>query len=251
MTDTVAFEPGGYRFMPGVFQYSGGVIADGGHEIVRVRFRRPVPLEDGFRRVEDLLEREGRPTTAVCAFELRSPGQFSEAGFRAFNELYVETLGRWGIWDGTTNPVARSNVCPEIGGPETPSVHAVAFTVPRRAGSEAPSFAVAGSGEVPEGRSNYRDHIVRRGDTSPDGLEEKVRFVMGEMTRRLTALGVGWADVTATQAYTVHDIHPFLGPEIVTKGATPGGLTWFYDRPPIVELDYEMDCRGIADERVA
>ncbi len=250
MTDTVAFEPGGYRFMPGVFQYSGGVIADEAHEIVRVRFRNPPPMAEGFRDVEALLEREGRPTTAVCAFELRSPGQFTEDGFRAFNELYVETLGRWGLWDGQTNPVARSNVCPEIDAPETPSIHAVCFTVPRRPEHTAPSFAVAGSGEVPEGQSNYRDHIVCRGDTSTDGMREKVRFVVGEMARRLSALGVGWADVTATQAYTVHNIQPFMGPEIVAKGAALGGLTWFYDRPPIVELDYEMDCRGVADERM-
>ena len=71
-----------------------------------------------------------------------------------------------------------------------------------------PSFVVAGSGECPEGRSNYHDHIVRRGDLSASAIAEKARFVLGEMERRLGALGAGWADVTATQVYTVHDIHP-------------------------------------------
>jgi len=41
---TALFAPGGYRYIPGVFQYSGGVAAAPGHEIMRVRFHRPVPL---------------------------------------------------------------------------------------------------------------------------------------------------------------------------------------------------------------
>ena len=70
-----------------------------------------------------------------------------------------------------------------------------------------PSFCVAGSGECPEGKGNYRDHIVRRGDLSPDGLAEKVRWVLGEMERRLAALGGNWPSTTAVQVYSVHDFH--------------------------------------------
>ena len=57
-------------------------------------------------------------------------------------------------------------------------------------------------------------------------------------------------DTTATQVYTVHDLHPFLADEIVRRGAARAGLTWHYARPPVVGLEYEMDCRGVADERV-
>ena len=64
--------------------------------------------------------------------------------------------------------MARSNVCPEHAPPAEPAFHAFSFTVPAEAAS--PSFVVSGSGEVPEGKANYRDHIVRPGDTSPDGL---------------------------------------------------------------------------------
>jgi hypothetical protein len=70
------------------------------------------------------------------------------------------------------------------------------------------------------------------------------------MERRLSALGFGWRDTTATQAYTVHDPHPFLGEEIVRRGAAHAGLTWHYDRPPVRGLEYEMDCRAVASERV-
>jgi hypothetical protein len=70
------------------------------------------------------------------------------------------------------------------------------------------------------------------------------------MERRMQALGVGWADVTATQLYTVHDVFPFLADEIVRRGAASGGLTWHFARPPVVDIDYEMDVRGLAREIV-
>ena len=44
MTATVDFSAGGYRFLPCVFQYSGGVAALSGHAIERVRFRTLLPL---------------------------------------------------------------------------------------------------------------------------------------------------------------------------------------------------------------
>jgi hypothetical protein len=62
--------------------------------------------------------------------------------------------------------------------------------------------------------------------------------------------GFTWAQTTASQLYTVHDPHPFLASEIVRRGAARCGLTWYFARPPVVDLEYEMDCRGIAVERV-
>jgi hypothetical protein len=68
------------------------------------------------------------------------------------------------------------------------------------------------------------------------------------MERRLNLLGFSWADTTATQVYTVHDLHPFLAEEIVQRGAAHAGLTWHLCRPPVQGLEYEMDCRGVAVE---
>jgi len=245
---SVVFAPGNYRFIPGVFQYSAGVAALPGFRIERVTFQSPVPLADGFRRIEQIIEAAGRPLASFCACELRSPAPFTEPGFREFNELYVAQLSRWGLIANGVNPVARSNVCPEISAPDTPCLYAFSFTVP--SSDPAPSFVIAGSGEVPEGRANYHDHIVRLGDCSPAGLREKAMFVLREMERRLGALGARWRDTTATQVYTIHDLHPFLADEIVARGAAPHGLTWHYARPPVVGLDYEMDCRGVDIERV-
>ena len=248
MPNTKTFAPGGYRFVPGPFQYSGGVAAEPGHRITRVRFANPVPLDAGFRAIESFVTAAGRPMTSFCACELRSPGQFTDDGFRNFNKAYVGTLSKWGLFDAATNPVARSNVCPEIDPPAEPSFHAFSFT--ETSADTAPSFVVAGSGEAPEGAASYHDRIIRLGDTSPDGLREKARYVLGEMERRMRLLGFGWGDTTATQVYCVHDIHPLLEGEIVRRGTARHGLTWHYCRPPVVGLDYEMDCRGVAVERV-
>jgi hypothetical protein len=248
MIATREFAPGGYRFIPGVFPYSAGVAALAGHAIERVRFRAPVPLTEGFAHIRDVLATAGRPLTALCACELRSPAPFTEAGFRAFNQIYVGTLAEWGLFEDEVNPVARSNVCPQIDAPPEPAFHAFAFTVPLA--DAPPTFVVAGSGEVPEGHKDYFDHIIACGDLSPRGLHEKARFVLAEMERRLSALGFAWHDTTATQVYTVHDLYPFLADEIVRRGAARGGLTWHFARPPVIELEYEMDCRGVPHEHV-
>ena len=201
MADVLEFRPGGYRFIKAVFQYSGGVAAMPGYRIRRVRFVRPLPLASGFARVEKILQTARRPLTAFCQCELRSPAPFTEQSFRAFNESYVGTLKRWEIFDGTTNPVARSNVCPAANPPLEPSFYAFSYT--EAAADTASGFVISGSAEAPEGRANYRDHIVRLGDISAAGLREKARFVLGEMERRMAALGFTWRDATATQVYTI------------------------------------------------
>jgi len=242
------FAQGGYRFIKAVFQYSGGVAAMSGYSIRRVRFMALVPLQEGFRRIKDFMDNAGRPMTSFCACELRSPKPFSETGFTDFNRQYVTTLTDWKLFDGTTNPVARSNVCPEISPPAEPSFHAFSFTVPDASNSR--SFVIAGSGEAKEGGATYAERTVRLGETNAEAMREKAIFVLSEMERRMQALSLAWADTTASQVYTVHDLHPFLADEIVRRGAAQSGLTWHFARPPVVSLEYEMDCRRILNEEV-
>ena len=249
MAEIITQGDGGFRFIKGVSQYSAGVAAQPGFVLERYRFHKPVPLAEGFRRIGEIIRSAGRPMTAFAACELRSPAPFTEEGFAAFNAVYIETLKAWGLFSTGHNAVARSNVCPEISPPAEPSFYAFSLTRPV-ADAAAPTFMVAGSGEAPEGFATYRDHIIARGDTSPSGLKTKARYVLGEMERRMGALGFTWADTTAAQVYTVHDLHPFLAEEIVTRGASGAGLTWHYNRPPVQELEYEMDCRGVREEHV-
>jgi hypothetical protein len=248
MIKTVEAPNSGYRFMPGVSQYSCGIAALPGFTIERVRFADPVPLKAGFERIAKILKEAGRPLSAFGACELRSPAPFTEEGFRAFNEIYIKTLIEWGVMKDGVNPVARSNVCPKIDPPGEPCFHAFSFAVPARYAP--PSFVIAGSGESVEGKANYRDHIVSPGDTSPAGMLAKAKWVLDEMERRMSAFDGTWRQTTAVQVYTVRDVYSILESELGRRGVFRNGLTWHFNRPPVVGLDYEMDCRSVQLERV-
>ncbi len=245
---TEDFPAGNYRFIPAVFQYSAGAAANPGFEIERVRFDKLPTLAEGFELIAKYIKAAGRPLTSFCACELRSPAAFTDEGFRNFNLHYVETLAEWGLYDGKTNPVARSNVCPEIDPPTEPSFYAFSFTRPSETTSS--SFVISGSGEAREGGATYAERTVRYRDLSPDGMREKVRHVVGAMESRMGEFGFGWNDTTAAQTYSVHDFHHVFADELVRRGAARGGLTWHFARPPVIDLEYEMDCRRVLREVV-
>lgn len=254
MTAVSVFRAGNYRFIRGVFQYSGGVAAEPGYDIERARFHRPLPLPQAFAAVEAHLACVGRPVTAFAACELRSAAPFTDQGFYEFNKLYVITLERWGIYQSgqgdaaPVNPVARTNVCPVYGAPAESVMAAFSYTVPARQSSARGTFVLAGGGEARSEGKAYRDRIVRLGDTSAEGLREKVLFVMAEMERRLGLLGFTWVDAVSTQAYTVQNIGHLVGEVLAARGACTAGLTWHYARPPVIDLEFEMDVRGAARE---
>jgi hypothetical protein len=257
MSAVPVFTAGNYRYIKAVFQYSGGVAAEPGFELERVLFCKPLPQADAFAAVEAHLKNIGRPVAAFAACELRSPAQFTDQGFIDFNKAYVTTLERWGIYQGghgngsAVNPVARTNVCPMYGVPDEPAMAAFSYTVPaRRHDLQRGTFILAGGGEARTHGGTYRERIVRLGDTSPEGLREKVVFVVAEMERRLGLLGFTWADAIHTQAYTVQNIGHLAGEVLAARGATPGGLTWHYARPPVIDLEFEMDVRAAAREIV-
>ncbi|MEN9765374.1 MAG: hypothetical protein RL397_1329 [Pseudomonadota bacterium] len=246
---TQVFAQGGYRYVPGVSQYSAGVAAESGYEIHRAVFRRPVALDKGFDQIEAHLRSLNRPVVAFCACELRSPAPFTEEGFRAFNEIYTGRLKDWQIIRDGVNPIARSNVCPEIDPPAEPSLHAFSYTMPASASAPS-SFVIAGSAEAPEGHATYKEAAVALGDLSESGLRAKMQFVIGEMRRRMQSLGYDWPMVTATQIYTVHDFHRLLAEQFSKTDALGRGLTWHFNRPPVQYLEYEMDCRAVYHEQV-
>jgi hypothetical protein len=225
------------------------VKADDGFEIVRVRFRRPLALAEGLSAAANYLTSVSRGVAAFCACELRSPAPFSEQGFAEFNKEYVDWLDKWGLIKDGINPVARTNVCPEIEPPAQVSIYAFSYTRPASS-QRSGGFVVAGSGEAPEGKANYRDFAIRLGDRSPAGLLEKCRWVLGEMERRMAALGAGWADATGAHVYTAYDLHALMKTEITPRGAASNGLSWHFSRPPVQDLDYEMDVRGVSTELV-
>jgi hypothetical protein len=206
---------GDYRFLPGIAPYSCGVIAAPGFEIVHATVHSPAPYRYGFDLIERHLTSEGRPRAALCGIELRSPRPFSFEGFARFNETYARILEGWGLFVAGVNPVARTNVAPEV----TSSIL---------------------SPEV----------IVRNGETSDEAIAEKANFVMGLMGTRLRGLGADWSHVTAIDVYTIHPIDRLL-PEIIlgrVGSAAVHGVRWFFSRPPIEGIEFEMDVRGVRTE---
>ena len=240
---------GGYRFLPGIPAFSSGVVALSGREIVHATLAAPAPWRAGFTLIERHLREAGRPRTALCGIELRSPAPFTFEGFDAFNAGYRSLLAEWEILVDGENPIPRTNVAPVAAAPAEPSLYAFSYTV--AGATPAPTFVVAGAGEMRE-RGRGAEGIVRGGDTSPDAMREKARFVMGVMQERLRALGGDWSRVTAIDVYTAQPIHAFLVDEILRPvgAAAIHGVRWFPSRPPIQGLEFEVDLRGVARELV-
>ena len=57
-------------------------------------------------------------------------------------------------------------------------------------------------------------------------------------------------NLTSTQLYTVQNIGHLIGEALAARGAGEGGLAWHYCRPPVVDIEFEMDVRSPAFERV-
>jgi hypothetical protein len=152
---------GNYFFLKGIAPYSAGVVAGTGFEVVHVRFARYIPLPSGFDAVEAHLKRVGRPRQAICGMELRSPKPFSFAGFNQFNAGYIDVLKKWDILFDGMNPVARTNIAPEVNPPGEPSFYGFSYTLPSKARRK--TFVVAGAGELPEGSLEPKD-VVRGGE---------------------------------------------------------------------------------------
>jgi enamine deaminase RidA (YjgF/YER057c/UK114 family) len=240
---------GGYRFLSGIRAFSSGTVAMPGWEIVHATLAAPLRWREGFARIDRHLAEAGRPRAALCGVMLRSPAPFTFDGFDAFNEGYRALLDEWKILVDGDNPIPRTNVAPVVGAPAEPALYAFDYTV---AGTTpAPTFVVAGAGELRE-RGSGAEGIVRRGETSPDAMREKARFVLGVMQARLHALGGDWDRVTTIDVYTAHPIHGIVEDEIL-RAAGPAavhGVRWYPSRPPIQGLEFELDLRGVQREIV-
>ena len=102
---------------------------------------------------------------------------------------------------------------------------------------------------MPEGKLARQD-IVSLGDVSSAGLSAKARFVMDLMETRLHGLGVDWADVSMINIYTAHTLRPLLADIVLGRVSSTAihGSHWHYSRPPVEEIEYEMDVRGVRTE---
>jgi hypothetical protein len=231
---------GSYRYLPAISAYSAGFAASTGFEITALRLLESPSLEDGFKRIDDEIARRGLSSSALAGIHLRSPGAFSFDGFAQFNDEYRQLLKERSLIIGDTNPISRTNVIPILDGPSKPSI-ALAFIVHPSKGLGGRDFVVAGAGEVTG--SLGPENIVARGDLSPSGLNRKVECVLDIMLERLDGLGLSGNSPTTINVYTAHEISN-LSNAIVAKipsVAEHGYSTWL-TRPPVKEIEFEMDC---------
>jgi hypothetical protein len=245
---------GDYRFLTGIAPYSSSVIAQSGFDLIRIQFAMPQPLQQGFDHIATYLAAQGRPRHSLCAMELRIPEPLSFEEFIAFNGSYRSILQEWEIPVGNLNPGARTNVAPAAAAPSVPSIYAFTFTAPAIGALANPSFVVAGAGDLRDQAELTAAAIVRPGDTSHEGLLAKANTVMAVMSDRLHGINVDWPQVSTINLYTIHSLDHFLEPVLLPKLGPVAlhGVHWYYSRPPIAGLDYEMDLRHVAaDYRLA
>lgn len=238
---------GHYQFLPGIEPYSSGVVADKGWEIVHARLEKPLHWLDGLTKIRQYLESIGRDRHALCAVELRCPEPHSMFGFVEFNREYRGLLEDWEMLVDDANPIARTNVAPVRRPPTQTVVYAFSYTIPSK--TARPTLVVAGGGELRGGLDS--NNIVRAGETTDDAMAEKARCVVEIMRERLDALGTDH-DLTQINVYTSHDLRPVLDEVVITTlpAAAWTGVNWHFARPPIIDIEFEMDMRGVATDIV-
>lgn len=240
---------GGYQFLPGIAPYSSGVVSLPGFEIVHVTAQTPLPWHEGLNAARQFLEMNRLTCRNLCAVELRCPEPYSMEGFIEFNKEYKRLLDDWNMMVDGINPVARTNVAPVGNPPSEPIMYA--FSYARPSNVSRPTFVVAGGGELPDGALAER-RIVRVGETSPDAMIEKAECVANIMNSRLSALGGSNELLTTIDVYTAHSLHPLL--QGVLENSLPAishlGVHWYHSRPPIVDIEFEMDMRGVLGDEV-
>jgi hypothetical protein len=238
-----------YHFLKGIEPYSCGVISDPLHEIVHVTLGQILPWREGFDRIEAHLQAIGRDRHALCGIELRCPTPYSMQGFIEFNQTYCEVLKAWDLYIGDINPIARTNVSPLHQPPEAPSLHGFSYIVP--ADSSEPTLVIAGAGELREGVL-VSEGIIRRGETDPAAMCEKADYVMKIMEERLLGLGGRWNLINTVDIYTIYPIDVLVEKSVLMRmgPARRHGVRWYHTRPPVIDIDFEMDMRGVRTELI-
>lgn len=235
---------GAYRYLPAIPAYSAGVAAEPGYVITGLRFAEPSPVGAAFAILDRELESRGLHASAIVGIELRSATPFGFGSFSDFNDEYRKLLIERDLLDGDHNPVARTNVCPVNGAPAEPVILG-AFVVRPVEGHAASDFVVAGCGEVDGPLAP--ENIVAFGDLTQAGLLRKAEFVLDEIVARIEALGGTPSDPNIINEYSAHAIAGLA--ELIERylpAASHSGYVHWATRPPVADIEFEMDCRRIS-----
>ena len=248
---SIAISEGGFRYIPDTASpFSSGVAALQGNVLIRVRLRKPLPLEQGLEMVTKYLAGAGCHPSALAGLELRSPSVMSRAEFNTFNQRYLSALRIRGFVANETAPLTRTNVVPVYDPPKTEVVHAFTYAAPgdRRTASAGSTFLLSGHPE------QAGKHVIAPGDVSPDGMRQKAGFVIAKLREVVTALGGSWTDLTGMQIYMTQPAS-LVADVVRGAGLSNLGPQFFVAAVPVAGFDgfryeFEADIRSIELERV-
>ena len=239
---------GNYTFVRGIGPFSAGVIAQPGFEIVHVRFLPLIALNEGYVRIERQLRDVKRPLEAICGMELRIPAVLSREAFDEFNRPYIDQLKTWGLEVAGANPVTRTNVAFETSVVSKPMLAGFYYTTPSIVPRE--TFVLSGVPEIASRDGSIK--IVARGDTSVEGMRQKLECILQVLSTHLSEMKLNWQMATAVNVYSVFDVYPLFSQLLLPElgAASHAGITWYYARPPVNGLELEMDVRAVRTELV-
>lgn len=242
---------GNFSYLVGSGTYCRGVLADAGFVLVHATFHRVIPVAQAFEAIQHHLESVGRPMAALCGAEVRVPQPLTFEGFGTFNQTYIALLDQYGLRQDGRATMTRTNVAPlpVAIAPSEPGLFAFTYTAPRTRADDRKAFIVSGAGELKDGPPT-RESIVRVGETTPDAMREKAEFVMASIEGTLKALGATWGDATHVNLYTAYVEGGYLDEAVFARigPAAHYGLHWMYSKPPIQEIEFELDVRGTSEE---
>src|SRR5262249_31477823 len=159
---------------------------------------------------------------------------------------YLDRLKKWGLEVAGANPVIRTNVALEANMVSEPMLAGFYYTT--RSTAQGETFALSGVPEIATREGGVQ--IVARGDTSPNGMSQKLQCIMQTLGAHLSEMKLKWETATAVNIYTVFDVHPLLAGQLLPSvgAASHAGITWHYARPPVSGLDLEIDVRAVKME---
>jgi hypothetical protein len=241
---------GNFRFTKGSPFYASAVVTDPGFQIVRAILEKPAPLNAGFDVIRRELQICGRPLQAFCGMELRTQDPYpNRQFFMDFNSKYVDRLKSLDLLVDGLVPITRANLAVHDRSVNEQCVYAFLYTVPST--TNRPTFATSAMADLKRHADGSVQNVAP-GDLSPAGLREKVSFVIHAVDEKLKEIGGSWDLATQTRIYTVHPMDSLI-PEIILPVIGAGahhGITWHYVYPPVVDLELEIDVRGVLREFV-
>jgi hypothetical protein len=249
MSKLVNRPEGNFSFLPGSGIYCRGSVADKGYSMAHATFQSTLPLAKGFAAIQKHLSSVGRPMAALCGVELRIGKPLSFEGFGALSATYIKLLDKYGLRIGDNATTTRTNVAIERAdlAPKEASIFAFTYTIPGARGGKRKAFVGSGIGELNGGT---RKDIIALGKTNARAMRQKTEWVMGAINVQLGKLGVRWSDVSNANVYTVHGVDSYIEDAILGAmgPAARYGVHWMFTRPPIEDIEFELDVRGVSQE---